>query len=174
MVIECGGVLVGESPYSLQVKDARALEVAIDNPAESRAPLDKVTMWERIAREDYTRDGDLDGWDSSCSDDEETSEEKFARENPNVAVITNLEDLYKVPRLLKAQREKDALEKAKKLKVLKAKYEAQEAAAKCVLGGERGEPTHDITGSTDYKGLTVAVEGMHDLGLASRSIADLD
>jgi len=47
----------------------------------------------------------------------ETQEEKAIRENPGVPVITNLEDLYKIPRLQKVQAEELRATKAAKLNV---------------------------------------------------------
>ena len=61
-------------------------------------------------------------------EDEETAEEKCMRENPGVPVITNLEDLYKLPRLQKVQQEEQRKTKAAKLKALRKRLEAEEGA----------------------------------------------
>ena len=45
----------------------------------------------------------------ASEEDQETAEEKAIRENPGVPVITNLEDLYKMPRLQKVQQEEPAV-----------------------------------------------------------------
>lgn len=68
---------------------------------------------------------DTRAWD----EDQETAEEKCIRENPGVPVITNLEDLYKLPRLQKVQQEEQRKQKAAKLKALRKRLEAEEAAA---------------------------------------------
>ena len=71
-------------------------------------------------------DGADDGWDRDEEREErrETKEEKYVREHPEVAVVDNLEDMWKVGRY---QAERKALEKQKKerrLAELKKKLEA--------------------------------------------------
>ena len=73
-------------------------------------------------------DGDRGGWESENEEDQETAEEKCIRENPGVPVISNLEDLYKLPRLQKVQQEENRKKKMAKLKALRKHLEAEEAA----------------------------------------------
>ena len=73
-------------------------------------------------------DGDRDGWESENEEAQETAEEKCIRENPGVPVITNLEDLYKLPRLQKVQQQEQRKKKMAKLKALQKHLEAEEAA----------------------------------------------
>jgi hypothetical protein len=133
LVVSCRDVLMGSSPYALRVHassheskmpsgDARVPEGSI-----APVPNDLARDWEIIAKADFTRDGDDFGWDTE-SEDEETAEDKAIRENPDVAVITNYEDLYKVGRLQKRMKEKRAEEQAKKLADMKAKLEVLSVA----------------------------------------------
>jgi hypothetical protein len=64
----------------------------------------------------------------ASEEDQETAEEKAIRENPGVPVITNLEDLYKMPRLQKVQQEEQRKKKAAKLKAMRKRLEAEEGA----------------------------------------------
>ena len=48
-----------------------------------------------------TLDGDDGGWASTDEDEKETAQERITREHPDVPIITNLEDLYKVPLMQK-------------------------------------------------------------------------
>jgi hypothetical protein len=130
MVISCHDALLGASPYALRVldldeplgadaHDARDAPISIAPP-----PKDLAREWEEIAKSDYTLcDGDDFGWDSPSDEEEETPEERSARENPGVPVVTNYEDLYKVGRLQKRMQEKRAEEQAKKLEDMKARLE---------------------------------------------------
>ena len=55
-------------------------------------------MWEDIAQQEYlTLDGDDGGWASTDEDEKETEEERMTRENPDVPIITNLEDHTRYP-----------------------------------------------------------------------------
>ena len=47
----------------------------------------------------WPSDGVRDGWDSE-EEEPETEEQRLIRENPDVAVIENLEDIYKVSIIL--------------------------------------------------------------------------
>ena len=90
------------------------------------------------ARSDYISVDKNDfGFDSS-SEEEEDEDEKFARENPDTPVITNLEDVYKVPRLNKMLAEKRAREQAKKVETMKNRLETKEKARqlKMLAGGK--------------------------------------
>ena len=80
-------------------------------------------------------------------EDLETAEEKCMRENPGVPVITNLEDLYKIPRLQKVQREEQRKYKATKLKELRRCLEAEEVACVALqqeLRGDESSPSASI------------------------------
>lgn len=92
-----------------------------------RMPI-QVTQWEDIALKEYMLDGDRGGWESENEEDQETAEEKCIRENPGVPVISNLEDLYKLPRLQKVQQEENRKRKMAKLRTLRKHLEAEEAA----------------------------------------------
>ena len=176
-MVESGGIHIGDSPYSLQVRvysnvivlsrrrarlssyffqvrDTASLEEkVIDNMVPCLPPTDQVTQWEEIALKEYMLDGDQGGWESDDEEDQETAEEKCIRENPGVPVITNLEDLYKLPRLQKMAAEEQRKKKAAMLESLRRRLEAEEAA-------------HDFSELDRASG-----KKMTD---ASASIADLD
>ena len=59
-------------------------------------------------------------------DEKETEEERMTRENPDVPIITNLEDLYKIPRMQKALREQERKKKAVKLRQMRKRLEEME------------------------------------------------
>ncbi|QDZ21659.1 hypothetical protein HOP50_06g41860 [Chloropicon primus] len=101
--ISSGRDLIGSSPYSLEV------EVSSREKAEEPVP-DVIAKWGSIAQAEYAADGDSDGWDSE-PEEKETAEEKYVREHPDVAVVDNLEDMWKVGRY---QAEKKALERKEK------------------------------------------------------------
>ena len=121
LVVSCNDVLIGSSPYSLRVLDFGESEFE-DEFSIADAPNDLARDWEIIAKTDFARDGDDFGWATESSDDE-TEEERLRRQNPDMAIVTNYEDLYKVGRLQKRMKEKRALEQAKKLAEMKAKLE---------------------------------------------------
>jgi len=127
LVISCKDTLMGESPYALRVSDGEngASDIMADAPEGSIAPAppDLARDWEIIAKSDFARDGDDFGWDTA-SEDDETPDDKFSRENPNVPVVSNYEDLYKVGRLQKRIKQKRAEEQAKKIREMKKKLEA--------------------------------------------------
>ena len=50
----------------------------------------------------------------------------MTRENPDVPIITNLEDLYKIPRMQKALREQERKKKAVKLRQMRKRLEEME------------------------------------------------
>ena len=84
-------------------------------------------MWEDIAQQEYlTLDGDDGGWASTDEDEKETEEERMTKENPDVPIITNLEDLYKIPRMQKALREQERKKKAVKLRQMRKRLEEME------------------------------------------------
>lgn len=161
VVVESSGVHIGQSPYSLQVRSNESPETAhvddVDIDVVAIAPPpDKVRQWEDIAMTEYIRlDGDEGGWESE-PEEEETPEQKAIRENPDVPVISNLEDLYKLPRLQKAMREEKRKKQAAKLKAMRKRFEAEEAAAR--------QNTQQVTAAE-----TKSVEPS-----SSNTIADLD
>ena len=125
-------IFMGESPYSLHITPSSAhghgqaeTETEGEAEAEGKVP-DIISKWHAIAESEYKAiDGADDGWDSDKEREErrETKEEKYIREHPEVAVVDNLEDMWKVGRY---QAEKKALEKQKKerrLAELKKKLE---------------------------------------------------
>ena len=108
-------------------------------------PRDLARDWLDIARSDYISVDKNDfGFDSS-SEEEEDPDEKFARENPDTPVITNLEDVYKVPRLNKMLAEKRAREQAKKVEAMKNRLETKEKARQLKMLGEEGAHTTHTT-----------------------------
>lgn len=127
LVISCKDTLIGESPYALRVRDGEneVSDVMPDAPEGSIAPVppDLARDWEIIAKSDFELDGDDFGWDTE-SEDDETPDDKYIRENPNVPVVSNYEDLYKVGRLQKRIKQKRAEEQAKKIREMKNKLEA--------------------------------------------------
>jgi hypothetical protein len=137
VVASSNNILIGASPYSLRVHDCNQDDG--DNSANANdasgkiegsiapVPNDLVRDWEIIARADYTRDGDDFGWDSA-EEEPETEEERVAREHPDVPVVTNYEDMYKIGRLQTRMKEKRAAEQATKLAEMKAKLEVLELA----------------------------------------------
>ena len=164
-------ILLGKSPYSMRVKDAGQLsdapppteisstsaktidgeETAQEEFAKFGAgniappPRDLARDWLNIARSDYISVDKNDfGFDSS-SEEEEDPDEKFARENPDTPVITNLEDVYKVPRLNKMLAEKRAREQAKKVEAMKNRLETKEKARQLKMLGEEGAHTTHTT-----------------------------
>lgn len=74
-----------------------------------------------------TLDGDDGGWASTDEDEKETAQERMTREHPDVPIITNLEDLYKVPLMQKVLREQQRKEKAAKLRQMRKRFEKMEA-----------------------------------------------
>jgi len=147
--------LLGKSPYSMRVRDVAQLDApppkSIDTSENAQngdsteelineeemkfgkgniapPPRDLARDWLDIARSDYISVDKNDfGFDSS-SEDEEDPDVKFARENPNTPVITNLEDVYKVPRLNRMLAEKRAREQAQKVQAMKVRLETKEKA----------------------------------------------
>jgi len=138
VTVSSNDVLIGASPYALRVLDARADEndasfanmsdETIADGSIASKPNDLARDWEIIARTDYARDGDDFGWDSAPEDDDEDENARLARRNPDVPIITNYEDMYKVPRLQKRMMEKRAAEQSAKLADMKAKLELLELA----------------------------------------------
>lgn len=129
LIVSCQDVLMGSSPYALRVfdDDEQEDDAFVADGSIAPAPNDLIRDWERIAKTDFTHDGDDFGWDSEPSDNE-TEEERILRENPDMAVVSNYEDLYKVGRLHKRMKEKRAAEQAKKLAEVKAKLDALSVA----------------------------------------------
>ena len=112
----------------------------VDNTAVS-LPGDLIAEWEDIAQQEYAFDGDAGGWASEESD-KETDNEKTQREHPDVPIISNLEDLYKIPQLQRLQREQERRKKKKKLDEMRKRFQAEDKASKLAL------PTSDFaTGS---------------------------
>lgn len=134
VAVESHGVRVGESPYSLSVRDEDESDenTIPDVRSLTAQPDDLMAEWEDIALQEYMLDGDKGGWESDEDEDKETEEERAMRENPGVPVISNLEDLYKIPRLQKLQREERRKKKAAKLNAMRKRFQAEEEA----LGGE--------------------------------------
>ena len=137
----CEGVAVARSPYSLQVRDTRVEYITAAGECQPRAvqrmvalkeevapaPADTVTLWERIAEEEWLFDGRKDGWDSE-EEVQETEDEKFSRMHPEVPVIENLEDIHKVSKVQSMRKEKERKDKMKELRQLKAKLEQERIA----------------------------------------------
>ena len=87
----------------------------------------QVKFWEQIAQQEYvTLDGDDGGWASTDEDEKETAQERMTREHPDVPIITNLEDLYKVPLMQKVLREQQRKKKAAKLRQMRKRFEKME------------------------------------------------
>ena len=123
-------------------------EKTVDDVVPCPPPTDQVTQWEDIALKEYMLDGDQGGWESDDEEDQETAEEKCIRENPGVPVITNLEDLYKLPRLQKVAAEEQRKKKAAKLASLRRRLEAEEAAHGFrELDGAYGQKKSDASSS---------------------------
>mmetsp|Transcript_25806 Transcript_25806/g.48982 ORF Transcript_25806/g.48982 Transcript_25806/m.48982 type:complete len:758 (+) Transcript_25806:138-2411(+) len=143
--IRSGTVPLGDSPYSLQVKESLMLEAATDPSIENSAPVqDQVTMWEQIAMVEFGADGEHDGWDSD-PEVKETKEQKTIRENPDTPVLENYEDLYKLPKLQQMQKEKKEREQQAKLLKMRKRLEAEKAAmemAKVVPSNIHDEDGH--------------------------------
>ena len=71
-------------------------------------PADLAARWEAVARTEFEAiDGDATGWDSAEEEAlrHETAEERYAREHPDVAVVDNLEDIWRVGRYQQERRE---------------------------------------------------------------------
>ena len=113
-------------PYETESGDARAF-----------APEDSISLWERIAEAEWAFDGAEEGWDSDV--EAETAEEKFMRENPDTAVVTDLRDVHKVGRLQKFQEEKEQKARIKRLAELRRKLEEEERAVNGFAAGGGGE-----------------------------------
>ena len=111
-----------DCPFSVKVTAAPAiagtnahskLEVLVnDEPVP-----DTITTWEKIAAEEFAADGDDDGWDSE-PEEVETEEERYAREHPDVPIVENLEDLWKVGKVQKAMREANQRRKERELALI--------------------------------------------------------
>jgi len=179
-------ILLGNSPYSMRVKDADQLNNAPPPTKTSTTtttttttttsrdketkeeeeeefakfgagniappPRDLARDWLEIARSDYISVDKNDfGFDSS-SEEEEDEDKKFAREHPDTPVITNLEDVYKVPRLNKMLAEKRAREQAKKVETMKNRLETKEKARQLKMLAE-GEENANATNTTSLGGL---------------------
>jgi len=135
LTVTSSGVPVGQSPYSVRVWDTaeQAEASTAEGPAAAegsgpeegaRAPPDQAAVWEGIARMEFAADGCDDGWDSE-PEVQETEEERYIKENPDVPVVEHLEDIWKVG---KWQREAAALErkeKEKRLRRLRARFERE-------------------------------------------------
>jgi len=180
-------ILLGNSPYSMRVKDADQLNNAPPPTKTSTTttttttttsrdketkeeeeeeeeftkfgagniappPRDLARDWLEIARSDYISVDKNDfGFDSS-SEEEEDEDKKFAREHPDTPVITNLEDVYKVPRLNKMLAEKRAREQAKKVETMKNRLETKKKARQLKMLAE-GEENANATNTTSLGGL---------------------
>jgi hypothetical protein len=133
LTVSSSGAPVGQSPYSVRVwgtaEEAEASPAkgaaAAEGPEEgARAPPDQAAVWEGLARMEFAADGCDDGWDSE-PEVQETEEERYIKENPDVPVVEHLEDIWKVG---KWQREAAALErkeKEKRLRRLRARFERE-------------------------------------------------
>ena len=111
-----------DCPFSVRVTSAPAILAAADAAApageerlvaEEPVP-DTITAWEKIAAEEFAADGDGDGWESDDGE-VETEEERYAREHPDVPVVENLEDLWKVGKVQRAMREASVKKKEREL-----------------------------------------------------------
>ena len=108
-----------DCPYSVKVVEAPALMSCSSKPNEEplvdQTPVvDTISLWEQIAAKEYQADGEEDGWDSE-PEEEETQEEKYAREHPDVPIVENLEDLWKVGKVQKAIRDAKRRQKEKEI-----------------------------------------------------------
>ena len=122
--VSSAGKPVGQSPYSLRVAAAGALDDGEEAPDEGEAAdadvvpvVDQLALWAGIAKAEYAADGDAAGWDSE-PEEEETEQERYIKENPHVPVIEHLEDIWKVGQWQRQAAELDRKEKAKRLKKL--------------------------------------------------------
>lgn len=159
------GALVGESPYSVAVREAPMLTSAVDAAMEQSAPpVDLVRQWGAVAYSEFialnhsenreramkeaskakvspvsaTPKGGVDaltgalanlppadeGWDSDVSE-EETDTDKYIREHPDVAVVDNLEDIWRVGRLQREKKSKERAAKEKRLGELRDRLERE-------------------------------------------------
>ena len=121
--ISSGSSVVGSSPYSLQASSSSHEEVEQSTTKEEEPVEDVISKWERIAQTEYAADGNADGWDSDVEEEKETAEEKYIREHPGVAVVDNLEDMWRVGRYQQEKKELERKEKAKRLQQLREKLE---------------------------------------------------
>ena len=130
--LSSGGHPVGRSPYSVRVWDSEeAAErgeakaaVATGGGEPNRAPPDQSAVWEGIARTEFAADGCDDGWDSE-PEIQETEEERYIKENPDVPVVEHLEDIWKVGKWQKEAAALDRKEKEKNLRRLRARFERE-------------------------------------------------
>jgi hypothetical protein len=115
----CGDLVVGSSPYSMRVVAEEEEEEEGTARSNAAAVQDEVAKWESIAKIEYAADGQTDGWDSDPEEEQETAEEKYIREHPDVAVVNNLEDMWRVGRYQQEKKELERKEKEKRLQQLK-------------------------------------------------------
>ncbi|GAB4815949.1 hypothetical protein N2152v2_002995 [Parachlorella kessleri] len=108
-------------------QEVQALQQAQQVPSllPSQAPIrDEMRVWEEIAALAYAADGVMEGWnDEDKSKAKKTPEEKYVEENPGVAVVENLEDMWLISKLQRDRKAKEEEEKQKKLQEMKDKLE---------------------------------------------------
>ncbi|GMH44174.1 hypothetical protein BSKO_12108 [Bryopsis sp. KO-2023] len=92
------GKHIAGTPLSIAVSSASE-ECNLHSIQPTTPVTDKVSMWGDIAREEYAKDGASDGWDSDAENDVETPETKFMKAHPDVPVVENLEDLWRLSKL---------------------------------------------------------------------------
>jgi len=117
---------VGSSPYSLHVQSdgGEQKDTQGERQQAVKAVPDLVAKWGNIAQAEYAADGNAEGWDSDQEPEtRETKEQKYLREHPDVAVVDNLEDIWRVGKYQRDKRELERKEKQKRLEALREKLE---------------------------------------------------
>ncbi|CAL8470902.1 g10444 [Coccomyxa elongata] len=91
------------------------------SPKDEFQPIeDQVKKWDFIAEREYQFDGNADGWDSDVAE-EETPEQKYIKAHPDVPVVENMEDLWKVSKLQRERkRRQEQIAALKEARVAKA------------------------------------------------------
>jgi len=113
--VTSGGKPVGDSPLSISVAPGGDDETS-DTPEQLTTPQgdqpvvpDLVRRWADIAAQEFVAvDGIASGFDSD-DDVKETPEQRFERENPDVPVVRNLEDMWMVTKMQQEQKKRDAI-----------------------------------------------------------------
>ncbi|CAD7701471.1 unnamed protein product [Ostreobium quekettii] len=80
-----------------------------DPLGDAVSPIEDLnSRWEKIAEAEYAKDGATEGWSSDDDAQHETSDMAFIKKHPDVPVVENLEDLWKLSKL---QQERKARQK---------------------------------------------------------------
>lgn len=131
------------SPVSIQLRSVDGEE---EGSRAEQGVVDRVMQWEQNAARQYADDGVADGWESDDSQPE-TAEQRYIREHPEVPVVENLEDMWKVTKL--QQERKGLLEKqAASKEMVQPKAETSEppkagALRSRIIGGQ-GDGTQEM------------------------------